>query len=336
MGQGNYCCAEREKDDVFRVFEGEDIRENYQKYLKEFLKEPKIHEICVVRQPVLLRSLQSNCSFNSSVQMLIYHVELITWLNEYYQFTVQFNPQRHEIMKLWMQFLALIRNKSKLLSSAGFMEFYARTRPNDFPIGKQVDTCEVLYAMLEDLLKCEEYFEEKILKSLYVMGQSQSLKCEQCSHEWTRSQNSFGITSLDWERETLQKNIETYIQLLPELRNGTRTSCPKCSFSKTSIQNAKFLMPSYLFIRLSDLVPMKLTGLLSEREVTIGEKLYELTQIAVFEGNRRNGHYYVIRFFENLGWKLIENDFADSLTGPTILKETFYVKMLVLEEKLEK
>jgi lipoprotein NlpI len=55
----------------------------------------------------------------------------------------------------------------------------------------------------------------------------------------------------------------------------------------------------------------------------------------VFEGNRRSWHYYVIRHFDNLGWKLIENDFSDTLTSRAILKETFNVKMMLLEEKFE-
>lgn len=323
------CCDGSRKDKNRKYLTPKKEDQQFQKCLHEFQKEPGTHEIFVARQPVKLRAVQECCSLNTAVQLFIYKIEFITWLNEYYSLTLQFQSKKNQIMKVWMQFLALLRNGKQTASTAGFIEFFANHSSKKFPIGVEVETPELFTEMLAELISCEDSFQEKVLKGLFVFESSFNFDCYQCNRSFSVEKATYGLEKVKWVEEGLEETIKKHLKK----KMNELGVCSECGSGDSYATSCNYATPHYFFITLRDLASVPFKSIWEMKGLLIGGKLYSICEAVIFKNDSAiKGHYILLRHFVNQGWRIIDSETVEPFATNDLYNDFFMVKMIVLEQ----
>lgn len=334
MGVGaSGCCHGQRKEKLVSYFSPKhENQKSFQYFLKDFQKEPNLYEVFVARQPIKLKTVENCCSLNTTIQLLLYKIEFVGWLNEYYALSLQYYSEKNRIMKVWMQFLAILRSsRNELASTAGFIDFFAEHSLKRFPIGNEVETNLLLDEMLNELVSCEEIFQEKTLSKLFVFDVCCSFECVSCGRNNSKGFSKFGIKEAVWDEG---KDLETVVQAQITKITKELSFCPGCGTLNKETVELSFKLPHYFFISFVELVKMSLGAIERLKPIEILGKSYIVSELVAFiNESTYKGHYMLIRHFENQGWRIIDSEIVDSFDNKMLLGESFKIKMLVLEQQ---
>lgn len=305
-----------------------ELERNYKEHLNSFFKEQGaiLNASLTLKYPIQLKYFRNNCYINSAMQILATIPEFYSWVYRNTENRFSSVNNKRELLEIFRIFYVSAQKQSSTLSTVAFMEYFS-AKKKMFPVGRQGDTCEFLYAILDELFVEESGFEieAKTLSELFCFERICDFECKICMTTWPNKINSYGLTTCRWSKQTLQENIEFNFQDYREQSN----LCRKCDKHSAIEKSYKVFLPKYLYVNFIDYVNLRLGTLIKVDPLNISGFHYELIDIVVYEGNRKFGHYYVIKKFAEGAWKLVENDRVRTL-GKDSLERKINIKMLCL------
>lgn len=278
-----------------------------------------------VKTLVPFEKFKNSCFFNTALQMVIYQDQLSQLVVSLYQKNKGKSVQTSNFISLetWMKFFYFIKRKEGPVPSSGVIREIARVSKGFSP-GKQADTCEFLYALLENLKGMEKSFgDSSEVEKLFQITQRVTKHCYLCNKEFIVSNCFWGIPNCAWNQLTLGENIQKTI----EDTESENPFCFECKENKVQVIQAAYEMPQCLLVNFIDAKRVIVDGFLNETEAK--SKHYKVSGVVVYEGNRKKGHYYILKNVRN-GWFTIDNQ---KIYKTETKNRRLSIKMIILEEK---